>query len=51
MCVMTVFTDTDSLAAISCRDRFVGIQHSTFSSRALISSSPRDGMGRSVADG
>jgi hypothetical protein len=24
MCVLTVFTDADSSAAISCRDRFVG---------------------------
>jgi hypothetical protein len=24
MCVLTVLTDTDSSAAISCRDRFVG---------------------------
>jgi hypothetical protein len=37
MCVLTVFTDTDSSAAISCRDRFVGRYRSTFSSPALIS--------------
>ena len=50
MCVPTVFTDTGSSAAISCRDRFVGRYRSTFSSPALISS-PRDGTGRSVAAG
>ena len=32
MCVLTVFTDTDSSAAISGRDRFVGRYRSTFSS-------------------
>ena len=41
MCVLTVFTDTDSSAAIPCRDRFVGRYRSTFSSPALISSPPR----------
>jgi hypothetical protein len=50
MCVLTVFTDTDSSAAISCRDRFVGRYRSTFSSPAL-DLLPRDGTGRSVAAG
>ena len=36
MCVLTVFSDTDSSAAISCRDRFVGRCRSIFSSPALI---------------
>ena len=48
MCVLTVFTDTDSSAAISCRDRFVGRYRSTLTAPALISS-PRDGTGRSAA--
>ena len=38
MCVLTVFTDTDSSAAISGRDRFVGRYRSTFSSPGLSSS-------------
>src|ERR1700736_3054028 len=42
MCALTVFTDTDSSAAISCRDRFVGRYRSTFSSPALISGHTRD---------
>jgi hypothetical protein len=50
MCVLTVFTDTGSSAAISCRDRFVGRYRSTFSSPALISF-PREGTGRSVPPG
>ena len=38
MCVLTVFTDTDSSVAISGRDRFVGRYRSTRSSPGLSSS-------------
>ena len=38
MCVLTVFTDTDSSLAISGRDRFVGRYRSTLSSPGLSSS-------------
>jgi hypothetical protein len=47
MCVLTVFTDTDSSAAISCRNRFGGRYCSTFGSPALISS-PRDQLDQMV---
>ena len=48
MCVLTVFTDTDSSAAISGRDRFIGRYRSTFSSPWL-SSSPWAAPGWSLA--